>query len=69
MSSAKMLSIVGAIAVVAGLALAAYQTVLALWLVHNANITPGQTHYLGIIVVGIGAILLIAAEIIGRSSN
>jgi hypothetical protein len=77
MSGAKIiLLIAGAIALIAGLALTSYQMMLSLPApgeMHGAKLGPSnlslETHFPGIIVMGIGAILLIVAAMTGRKSN
>jgi hypothetical protein len=76
MSNARIVLAIGAIAVLGGLALTAYQMFMSLPApneMHGANLSPGQfslqTHFPGILVMGIGAVLLIVGGFVGRRSN
>jgi hypothetical protein len=76
MDLAKVLTILGAVSVVVGLALTSYQIIVSLPAVgemHEANLSLSNfglhTHFPGIIVMAIGAVLLIAATVASRRKS
>ena len=76
MTFVKLLATVGAVSIVVGLCLTSLPMILnprATGDMHGAGFNPSdfalETHISGLIVMGIGAILLIVAAIMGRNSN
>jgi len=75
MSPVKIMTLVGAFAVVAGLGLVVFQVGGNPLDLSEKGLTAStdgfsiRTRYPGILIAGIGAILLIAGSIMGRRSN
>jgi hypothetical protein len=76
MNGPKVLLITGSACVVVGLGLTIFQMFFALPApgeMHFARVNPAtlslETHFPGIIVIAIGAVLLIAGSFVGRRSN
>jgi hypothetical protein len=76
MTAVKLLAIVGAVSILVGLGLSSFAMILnprAPGDMHGAGFNPSdfavETHFSGLIVMTIGAILLIVVAVIRRNSN
>jgi hypothetical protein len=76
MTAVKLLAIVGAVSILVGLGLTSLPMILnprAEGGMHGAGFNPSDfalaTHFFGLIVMIIGALMLIAAAVIARNSN
>ena len=76
MPAGKLLTWLGALCVVVGLGLTVYQMLVALpgpGEMHIAGLGAGrfgfETHYPGLIVMAIGAVMMLAGEVSRRRSN
>ena len=76
MTLVRLLAIVGAVSILVGLGLTSFSVILnprSVGDMHGAGFSPSdfaiETHFSGIIVMGVGLMLLIAAAAIGRRSK